>query len=182
MIPGLRRGRLCAVAGGPGASAGRRPAALASKGGDPAGRSGRAGHAGGARRSDVAVALDPRLRARVCTKLGNPLYFKGLRDDCRLVASLAKPLESQDFASEGIEICTLPSACAGAGSARACLASAGGRVARDGAQDQPYGGGRSAEGTELQPASQSQDPALRQAQEATITPIAMHNSPIWATR
>jgi hypothetical protein len=55
----------------------------------------------------------PRAGARECTKLGNPLYFKGLRDDCRLVASLAKPLESQDFASEGIEFCTYPSAQAG---------------------------------------------------------------------
>jgi hypothetical protein len=43
-------------------------------------------------------------------KLGNPLYFKELRDDRRLGSSLAKPLESQDFASEGIEFCTYPSA------------------------------------------------------------------------
>jgi hypothetical protein len=63
--------------------------------------------------SAQSMAADPRLRARECTKLGNPLYFKRLRDGCRLVASLAKPLESQDFASEGIEICTLPSVQAG---------------------------------------------------------------------
>lgn len=54
-----------------------------------------------------------RYRTRECANLRNLLFFNMLMDDALLRASLIKPLEFQDFALGGVEMCTLPSDIAG---------------------------------------------------------------------